>query len=122
MVKLDSVKTMTINERLKMLRTENGLTQAQLAQELHIGQTTVAAYEKSHDPNIYNLIAYAKFFHCSLDFLAGVQEDSFSPFILFSESERELVKTFRKLSPAAKKLALSQMKLLSESDLNDNQV
>lgn len=111
---------MTINERLKMLRIENGLTQSQLAQELHIGQTTVAAYEKSHDPNIYNLIAYAKFFHCSLDYLAGVQEESYAPFILFSESERDLIKTFRKLSPGVKNLAFSQLKLLAESDLNDN--
>lgn len=111
---------MTINERLKMLRIENGLTQAQLAQALHIGQTTVAAYEKSHDPNIYNLIAYAKFFHCSLDFLTGLQEDSYAPFVLFTENEKNVIRTFRKLSPAVKQLALSQLDLLSESDLNGN--
>ena len=62
-VKLKAVGiNMTINERLKMLRIENGLAQTQLAQALNIGQTTVAAYEKEHDPNIYNLIAYARYF------------------------------------------------------------
>ena len=110
---------MTINERLKMLRIENGLTQTQLAQELGIGQTTVAAYEKSHDPNIYNLIAYAKYFQCSLDFLAGMEEEIYTPFFLFSKEERAVIKSFRRLSPEARTYAIAQMRLLEESSLND---
>lgn len=110
---------MTINERLKMLRVENRMTQTQLAKELQIGQTTVAAYEKSHDPNIYNLMAYAKYFHCSLDFLAGMEEESYRPLILFSKEEQELVQTFRKLSPSARKFAIEQTALLSQSELNE---
>lgn len=110
---------MTINERLKMLRIENGLTQTQLAKALNIGQTTVAAYEKSHDPNIYNLIAYARYFQCSLDFLAGIEEENITPFLLFSEEERSFIRTFRLLSPAAKKYAAVQLKTLADSDLND---
>ena len=110
---------MTINERLKMLRVESGLTQTQLAKELDIGQTTVAAYEKSHDPNIYNLIAYSQYFKCSLDFLAGLEGESYAQMILFSEDERALIKTFRRLSPAAKKFAAEQLKVLADSPLND---
>ena len=112
---------MTINERLKTLRTESGLTQTQLAQALNIGQTTVAAYEKSHDPNIYNLIAYAKYFHCSLDFLAGIDEENYAPFYISSEEEWALIRTFRELSPAAKTFAITQMELLSGSPLNTAQ-
>lgn len=110
---------MTINERLKMLRIENGLTQTQLAKALNLPQTTVAAYEKSHDPNIYNLIAYAKYFKCSLDFLAGTEDGGYAEVILFSEAERSLVKTFRRLSPAAKKFAEEQITALADSKLNE---
>ncbi len=109
---------MTINERLKALRLESGLTQAQLAKELDIAQTTIAAYEKAHDPNIYNLIAYARYFKCSVDFLAGVEESGYTDSLLFSKAERTIIKDFRRLSPAAKKCALAQIAALADSGLN----
>ena len=107
---------MTINERLKMLRTENDLTQTELAKKLGIAQTTVAAYEKSHDPNIYSLIAYADFFECSLDYLAG-REQAPLPYAL-SPQERELIQKFRSLKPPIRSYAFEQLKLLSESEIN----
>ena len=107
---------MTINERLKMLRTENDLTQTELAKELGIAQTTVAAYERSHDPNIYSLIAYADFFECSLDYLAGREEGAL-PYAL-SEQERELIRSFRSLKPSVRAFAFDQLKRLSVSQLN----
>ena len=102
---------MTINARLKMLRTENGLTQAELAKSLGIGQTTVAAYENSHTPNIYSLIAYADFFECSLDYLAG-REVGALPYAL-SSTEQEMIRTFRSLKKESKEYALEQLKLLA---------
>ena len=107
---------MTINERLKELRIENGLTQKQLADKIGLGQTTVASHEKSHTPTLDNLVAYADFFECSLDYLAG-REEAPLPYAL-SEQERELVQAFRALRPSAKKFALAQMRLLSESEIN----
>ena len=105
---------MTVNKRLKMLRTENGLTQTQLAKALNIGQTTVAAYERSHDPNLYSLIAYADYFECTLDYLAG-REEAPLPYAL-SDSERELVRLFRSLKPQTKELAKKQLSLLAVFD------
>ncbi len=110
------MEKITVNERLKMLRTENGLTQTELAKALHIGQTTVAAYERSHDPNLYSLIAYADYFECTLDYLAG-REDAPLPYAL-TQDERELVRLFRTLKPAAKEFALKQLETLSVSLLN----
>ena len=105
---------MTINERLKMLRTENGLTQTQLAKALNIGQTTVAAYERSHDPNLYSLIAYADYFGCTLDYLAG-REQAPIPYAL-SDSERDVVRLYRSLKPQTREFAAQQLKLLAAFD------
>ena len=107
---------MTINERLKELRIENGLTQKQLADKVGLGQTTVAAHEKSHVPTLDCLIAYADFFECTLDYLAG-REDAPLPYAL-SPQERELVQTFRSLKPSVRKFAFDELKLLSESEIN----
>ena len=108
------MERMTDNQRLKMLRIENDLTQAELAKSLNIGQTTVAAYEKSHDPNLYSLIAYADYFACTLDYLAG-REDAPLPFAL-SEQERELIRVFRSLRAERREYALENLKLLAKLD------
>lgn len=53
---------MKLNERLKMLRLQRGMTQTELAAALRIGQTTVAAYENgTHEPQIFSLLSYADF-------------------------------------------------------------
>ena len=107
---------MTINERLKELRVENGLTQKQLADALGVGQTTIAAHEKDHMPKLDSLLAYADYFDCSLDYLAGREEGAL-PYAL-SEQERELVRSFRSLKPSVRNYAFEQLKLLSESEIN----
>lgn len=116
MLKFSGMEKMTINERIKELRIENGLTQKQLADAIGTSQTTVASHEKSHDPNIYILMKYADFFECTLDFLAG-RETGDLPYVL-SAQERELVKAFRGLNPDCRTYALKQICLLSESKLN----
>ena len=105
---------MTINERLKELRIENGLTQKQLADRLGLGQTTIATHEKSHMPQLDSLIAYADYFECTLDYLAG-REQAPLPYAL-SEAERELVRLFRTLKPQTKELAKQQLALLAAYD------
>ncbi len=110
---------MTINERLKLLRTENELTQTQLAQELNIAQTTIASYERDHDPNIYNLVAYAKYFKCSLEFLTGIEDEIYGDRVMFSEPERAVIRAFRKLTPDAKKFVKVLMEALAKSELSE---
>lgn len=61
-----------INQRLKQLRTENHLTQAQLAEILGIAKTTLAAYEQGKsEPNIVLLIRMANYFCVTVDYLIG---------------------------------------------------
>ncbi len=108
------METMTINERLKELRIENGLTQKQLADKLGLGQTTIATHEKSHMPQLDSLIAYADYFECTLDYLAG-REKTPLPYAL-TEEEREWVRLFRSLKPQTKSLAKKQLELLAAFD------
>lgn len=114
---------MNINERLKQLRKENGLTQTELAKKLNIGQTTIAAYENgTHDPQIFSLIAYANFFNCSVDYLLGREEDFVSTPVVANEpltkSEKQLLGIYRSLTEELRTLLIEQAKVIKNSELN----
>lgn len=67
---------MNVGKNLKQLRKENNLTQEELAERLKIGQATIACYENGQrEPALSSLVAYADFFECTLDFLAGRTDD-----------------------------------------------
>lgn len=113
---------MKLHERLKYLRTESGLTQTQLAKKLNIGQTTIAAYENgTHEPQLYSLIAYASFFGCSLDYIAGRTEDAgmfcaetYAP----PKDEQKLLAAYRVLNADLKKLLHDTANAFMHSPLN----
>lgn len=104
---------MKISEILKSIRIEHGLTQKELSERLKIGQATIACYENGQrDPHILNLVAYADFFECSIDFLVG-RADDFGNVIVDAENtktskttltkdEPELLEKYEELSPASK--------------------
>ena len=67
---------MVLGEKLKRLRQEKGLSQAQLAKRLQIHQKQVSGYERGvHVPKTDLLIRMAEFFQVSLDFLAFEDRD-----------------------------------------------
>jgi len=58
---------------LKKLRKENHLTQAQLAQALHVHQTAVSQWECGRTfPDRETIIKLAAFFHISADVILGI--------------------------------------------------
>ena len=62
-------------KRLKELRTTKGISQQELADMLHVSQQSIFKYE--HDmaePNIDLIIACAKYFDTSVDYLVGYSE------------------------------------------------
>lgn len=64
--------------RLKRLRKENDITQAQLAEYLGVVSSAVGKYETVENayPSVEALIRIAEFFHVSIDFLLlGVTPD-----------------------------------------------
>ena len=61
-------------ERLKELRQEKQIGQVQLAKELDVGKSIISLWERGEcEPTLSKLILIAKFFHVSIDYLAGIE-------------------------------------------------
>lgn len=61
-------------EHIKELREEKSLTQSQLAKELGVTQSTIAKWESAERiPSLEFLIKIAKTYHCSIDWLVGLE-------------------------------------------------
>lgn len=61
---------MTLGQKIKELRTKNGLTQKDLADKTYVTFQTVSKWEKDeNEPDVNTLRELAKLFNCSLDYL-----------------------------------------------------
>ena len=59
-----------IAERIKELRVENGLSQQKLGMELSVSQDTISLWENGKSlPSVELLIAIAKYFNVSTDYI-----------------------------------------------------
>ena len=67
---------LTIQECLKDLRVERGLTLEQLAEETHLSKSALGSYEADEYKDIshYALIKLAKFYGVTADYLLGLTE------------------------------------------------
>ena len=67
---------LTIQERLKDLRVERGLTLEQLAEQTHLSKSALGSYEAEDFKDIshYALIKLAKFYGVTADYLLGLSE------------------------------------------------
>ena len=66
---------MMLKERLVQLREENGIAQIELAERLHVTRQTVSRWEGGKtEPDVDTLIAIAKIFGVSLDYVCGADE------------------------------------------------
>ena len=64
-----------IGKRIKDVRRESGLSQAQFGEKLSVSQDTVSLWENGRSaPNAELIIAIAKTFDVSADFLLGLKE------------------------------------------------
>lgn len=63
-----------VSDRIKSLREQNSMTQAELARKLHVTRSSVNAWEMGISvPSTALLIELANLFHVSTDFLLGVK-------------------------------------------------
>lgn len=62
-------------ERLRSMRQEKNLGQIELAKALDVGKSIISLWELDKcEPTLSKLIAMAKFFGVSIDYLAGLTE------------------------------------------------
>ena len=67
---------MTLGQKLKKLRTEKGLTQKDLSNQLHVTFQTISKWESdTNEPDIATLKELAKFYGCSVDYLINESEE-----------------------------------------------
>lgn len=65
----------TFAERLRKLRLENNLTQKELGEILGYSTSTITNWENNRREPCFNcLIDIALFFHCSIDYLIGLED------------------------------------------------
>lgn len=65
----------TFGERLRELRKEARLGQIALAEKLGVGKSVISLWELNKcEPTLSNLVAIARFFDVSLDWLAGLED------------------------------------------------
>ena len=63
---------MVFNERLRALRKERGMTQAEVAEKISIAYRNYQRLEANgNTPNFSNLVPLADLFDVSMDYLAG---------------------------------------------------
>ncbi len=65
----------TFGEILKELRLERQVNQVSLAQAIGVSKGIISLWENGlREPTLNNLIALAKYFDVSIDFLAGLSD------------------------------------------------
>ena len=66
----------TFIEKLRGIREDNDLTQAQVAEILGTSQTMYARYERgANEMPIHHLITLCNFYNISADYLLGIKQD-----------------------------------------------
>lgn len=67
---------MIFGDKLKQLRTQNGMTQQQLANLLGVSKSVVSYYElQERIPSPEILVKLAAVFHVTTDYLLGIEKD-----------------------------------------------
>lgn len=105
--------------RIRELRIERKLTQAELADAIDSTFKNISKYENSHrEPDLNTLIKFADFFKVSLDYLV---ERDFTPacgipeqYIKVSSEEKTLLHLWNELDEDDKDLVLERINTLLE--------
>ncbi len=98
---------MTFSYILRLLLEERGLTQKQLAKDLHIAVSTFGGYvQGTSEPDFDTLRRIAEYFEVSADYLLDFRTGKAN-----SHMEDDLLRVFRSLSPSQQELYLEQGKV-----------
>lgn len=97
---------MTFSDILRLLIEERGLTQKQLAKDLHIAVSTLGGYvQGTSEPDFDTLKRLAQYFEVSADYLLDFRTGKAK-----SHKEDDLLRVFRTLTPLQQEVYLEQGK------------
>lgn len=76
-----------LGERISFLRIQKGMSQAELAQKLHLSPSTLGSYEQGRrTPSVNILVALADAFDVSVDYLASGRARSFNDLVALRDA------------------------------------
>ena len=108
----------SFKDRLKELRETEGISMMQLANALGVSNAAICKWENGvAEPKVSYLIKISDFFDCTVDYLVGKTNDYTSGDITkvvapqkLSLKEKQLIDSFRELSPKMKTLIQETIK------------
>lgn len=106
-------KVMTIGERIKRLRIQRGVNQADLAKVLSVSPSAIGMYEQNRrglDAN--SLLLLANYFDVTVDYLLGNKTQKEPTATMDSELEEDVVIFHRDGKNQQRKLTKEQMDML----------
>lgn len=111
---------MELRDRIKLLRIKSSMTQKELSNYLKVSELSVRNWETGvKNPSITAIIALAKIFNVTTDFLLGVTIDNESMNdILLSKPEKILLSNYRALDKYGRK-AVDTLCLIEKSRIKD---
>lgn len=101
---------------IKELREDTGLSQKKLGEQLGISSSGIGHLEVGDcEPNSTTLIAYAKYFEVTTDYLLGLENDYGAKITApaaptRNEDEQKLIEIYRGLDPETKETLWSLLK------------
>ncbi|WP_086351178.1 helix-turn-helix domain-containing protein [Candidatus Enterococcus clewellii] len=115
---------MIFSEKLQLIRKSRGLTQEELAENLHVSRQAVAKWESGQTyPDINNLIAVSTIFGLTVDYLVKDNECEKELKLLDKGSEAALIDFLvqaKKQTYAAKKGKVASSRPMSQDYLYDS--
>ena len=90
-----------MENRIKYYRSLNNMTQAELADKLHVSHVTVSSWEVNRtEPNMGQAIQLCKLFGCSVEELFGSSEQDF----VVSNEEKSIIELYRSTDETTKEM------------------
>ena len=92
---------MEYHNKLKELRTTNGLYQKTIAEKIGVATNTYQSWERGlTQPDIFNLIKLSTVYNCSVDYIIGNESEDGRIMITngLSEDENSLINIVKQLS------------------------
>ncbi len=121
---------MSFSNKAKELREMSGLSQMRLSEKIGISAAAIGFLENhDNEPKGSTVVAYAKFFDVSADYLLGLEDDfgaRTSPAAAtmgesLTKAEKELIEDFRRLSPYLQDIAKNTVRGLTGAGAGDLQ-